>query len=445
MSINIDNNNQNYPMKFFRVEAGSLQRLNELGENGKLFSGFWSKYSNFITDGALTEAKEIQAEIREPEGQGNTERKSFFHQFQDLKDKHNQKTISQDSRGAWGDPHYDLVGLNGERIKFDHMGVKGNTYNIFEGDNLKVEGTYAGYNLKGSRQDFVDVANLDSNQFNAAKTALNNVSLGFLDDQRLNNAAKIANGIKDLKLVDQNLTLAQKQQINDENNKIKEQNKQFLQSIGVNMSPEEAAVIKKALSSIKGLNENKLTLIDSFSSDDHKALKEEIAIMGDDFDPKNVTVIGKTTITAGSDKVTFALPDADSKTKEKTKAEIAINGKVISGDGTFDLSDGSTLIVQNGQIRIESAEKDSAINIKAENSGITVDPEGTFYRMGGMIGDAIKVGRALQRSEADKYDVNSGYNYLIFGDLINNEGKEAIAQSVDSENRDFSRLFRYMR
>ena len=56
-----------------------------------------------------------------------------------------QTEIVNDGRGVWGDPHYDVTGKDGERIKFDHHGTAGNTYNIFSGDNLTIDGKYAPY------------------------------------------------------------------------------------------------------------------------------------------------------------------------------------------------------------------------------------------------------------------------------------------------------------
>lgn len=50
--------------------------------------------------------------------------------------------ISKDSQGAWGDPHYTLVGNKGNSINFDHKGKDYHKYNVFEGDDVSITGTY---------------------------------------------------------------------------------------------------------------------------------------------------------------------------------------------------------------------------------------------------------------------------------------------------------------
>lgn len=57
----------------------------------------------------------------------------------------NQINIAASSRGEWGDPHFNLTGKDGKAINFDHKGVSGNTYNLFQGDNLQVVGKYEDY------------------------------------------------------------------------------------------------------------------------------------------------------------------------------------------------------------------------------------------------------------------------------------------------------------
>jgi hypothetical protein len=50
--------------------------------------------------------------------------------------------VCDDSKGAWGDPHYETVGKDGKKIKFDHDGQTGHTYNVFSGDGYQVKGLY---------------------------------------------------------------------------------------------------------------------------------------------------------------------------------------------------------------------------------------------------------------------------------------------------------------
>lgn len=53
-----------------------------------------------------------------------------------------QTEIGTEGRGEWGDPHYEFKGADGKMINFDHKGKDGHTYNIFNGDNLKINGKY---------------------------------------------------------------------------------------------------------------------------------------------------------------------------------------------------------------------------------------------------------------------------------------------------------------
>jgi hypothetical protein len=50
--------------------------------------------------------------------------------------------IDEDSTGGWGDPHYDLIGANGDPIHFDHKGVDYHNYQLFTGDSIRVDGEY---------------------------------------------------------------------------------------------------------------------------------------------------------------------------------------------------------------------------------------------------------------------------------------------------------------
>lgn len=56
-----------------------------------------------------------------------------------------QVEVSDDSRGAWGDPHYSTKGKNGKDINFTHNGQSGHTYNVFQGDGYEVQGKYDKY------------------------------------------------------------------------------------------------------------------------------------------------------------------------------------------------------------------------------------------------------------------------------------------------------------
>ncbi len=168
-------------------------------------------------------------------------------------------TIPDDSKGAWGDPHYHLKGEDGNDIKFDHKGKDNHTYNVFKGDNFQVDGKYVPY-------------------------------------------AK---------------------------------------------------------------------------------------------DPDNPQVIGKARVTAGEDVITF-----------DKKGVASLNDKTLKA-GEYDLKDGTHVKYRDKQIILNSPEKDSNIKLKAESSGITVDPSGKFTDTDGIIGKAVTENKKLTKEEAENFDVTS--------------------------------------
>lgn len=48
----------------------------------------------------------------------------------------------QVSGKIWGDPHFDLTGENGSSLSFTHTGTTGDSYDIFNGDNVNIDATY---------------------------------------------------------------------------------------------------------------------------------------------------------------------------------------------------------------------------------------------------------------------------------------------------------------
>ncbi len=172
--------------------------------------------------------------------------------------KPNTTYIPEDSKGEWGDPHFDLKGSNGERIDFDHKGVDGHTYNLFSGDGFQIDGKYAPYH-----------------------------------------------------------------------------------------------------------------------------------------DTNNPQVVGEVRISTGNDMVSY---DREGNTQ--------LNGQSVK-DGIHKLDSGSLLSVKGEDVRLISSEKDANIKIKAESSGITVDPEGDFNNAGGIIGTAVSQNRALSNEECDQFDVTN--------------------------------------
>jgi len=63
----------------------------------------------------------------------------------DIKPKkdNQQVNVADNSKGVWGDPHYNVVGANGKDVNFDHKGVEGHTYNVFKGDGYVIDGKYS--------------------------------------------------------------------------------------------------------------------------------------------------------------------------------------------------------------------------------------------------------------------------------------------------------------
>ncbi len=110
-------------------------------------------------------------------------------------------------------------------------------------------------------------------------------------------------------------------------------------------------------------------------------------------DPDNPQVIGKARVKAGDDVITFDKKGAATLNDKKLKA------------GEYDLKDGTHVSYKNKQMRLDSPEKDSNIRLKAESSGITVDPAGEFTNPGGIIGKAVTENKKLTNAEANKFDV----------------------------------------
>ncbi len=164
--------------------------------------------------------------------------------------------IAKEGRGEWGDPHYDVVAKNGKRIKFDHKGIDNNTYNIFSGDNLQIDGKYVPYK-----------------------------------------------------------------------------------------------------------------------------------------DPKNPQVVGTLNVKAGNDNIQFT-----------KSGEMYLNGKALNY-GQHKLQDGTTVHSYRNQMYITTPDTNSKVHIKAESSGITVDPEGDFHSLSGILGKTVMECRALTKEECEAFDV----------------------------------------
>ncbi len=112
-------------------------------------------------------------------------------------------------------------------------------------------------------------------------------------------------------------------------------------------------------------------------------------------DPDNPQVIGKARVTAGDDIITF-----------DKKGAATLNDKPLNA-GEYDLKDGTHVAYKGKQMILDSPEKDSNIRLKAESSGITVDPAGEFTNPGGIIGKAVTENKELTNEEANKFDVTN--------------------------------------
>jgi hypothetical protein len=118
----------------------------------------------------------------------------------------------------------------------------------------------------------------------------------------------------------------------------------------------------------------------------------------------NATVVKLAEIKAGKDTITF---DENGK--------VGINGVPAKPDakGTVTLQDGTKLTIDKDKktVIIQSKENDAKIKLEVKNSTngnyINIDPDGKFSDLGGILGTAIKEGRALSEEECNKFDLSS--------------------------------------
>jgi hypothetical protein len=94
----------------------------------------------------LDDSDSNNADIEEDAGndiKNTTSENSGSDQINRQGDINEEVDIEDESRGGWGDPHYDLIGATGKSIHFDHKGVDYHTYHLFSGDNIRIEGEYS--------------------------------------------------------------------------------------------------------------------------------------------------------------------------------------------------------------------------------------------------------------------------------------------------------------
>ena len=196
-----------------------------------------------------------------------------------------EEIIISDNTNVWGDPHYEVTGKNGEEIKFDHHGKAGNTYNVFSGDNLKIDGTYAPFG-------------------------------------------------------------------------------------------------------------------------------------------NEPCIINKTTIQAGNDVMTF-----------NKEGQAALNGETLE-QGTGTLRDGTTYNLEGKVLSVTPNDGTGTVNIKAQGNAMTIDPDGEFRGLGGIIGTAINESKGLTEEEANKFDVSDQYEK---GELIRKQKQTNLANGLDFNTNYFTK------
>lgn len=123
---------------------------------------------------------------------------------EDKTDPKAQITINEAGRGVWGDPHFDLIGSKGKRIKFDQKGQIGHSYELFDGDNLKVTGTYKQY-LDNEHGCVIGKASIETG---AGKIEYDSDGNATLNGQKLKNGTikKLENGTV-VKVTDEQLSI----------------------------------------------------------------------------------------------------------------------------------------------------------------------------------------------------------------------------------------------
>ncbi len=110
-------------------------------------------------------------------------------------------------------------------------------------------------------------------------------------------------------------------------------------------------------------------------------------------DPKNPQVVGKINVKAGKDNLEFT-----------KSGEMHLNGKILKY-GAHTLQDGTIIHSYKNKMYIITPDTNSKVHVRAESSGITIDPEGDFYNLDGIIGKTVNECRALSKEECEAFDV----------------------------------------
>lgn len=124
-------------------------------------------------------------------------------------------------------------------------------------------------------------------------------------------------------------------------------------------------------------------------------------------------VINKTTVTAGNDVLTL----------NRNGSEATLNGEKLENGATGTLKDGTKYTLNGKVLSVTPNDGTGTVNIKAAGSAMTIDPDGKFNNVSGIIGIANKEHRALTEEEANKFDVSDNYDEK--GNLIQQQAATA--------------------
>jgi len=111
-----------------------------------------------------------------------------------------------------------------------------------------------------------------------------------------------------------------------------------------------------------------------------------------------INYITDTKIKAGADII-----------EHNAKGETRINGKIIKDGKTVKLNDGTKVIVKGTTMTLETKDGNSKVDILSPDNGVslTVNPNGDFSGLNGIMGTAIKENRNLSEEEANKFDLTT--------------------------------------
>lgn len=119
-------------------------------------------------------------------------------------------------------------------------------------------------------------------------------------------------------------------------------------------------------------------------------------------------VIDTATVRAGSDVLTF-----------NKSGEAALNGQKLEQKSGV-LRDGTKYELNGKTLTVTPNDGTGKVNIVAQDTEMTVDPDGKFANLGGIVGTAISENRALSEEEANKFEIaNNFYSPEFFSNLAN--------------------------